>query len=207
MPEGLTTAAGQKLGTAAAGADTSAFDEAIAAAAADKVLPEHQPPRREKPVPTAEEATALRREAAKPKREAKPRTAPEKPKPRKSAADVRSDRVEGVKGLVQLSAVVCLAIDQRTPETDISYRADALTLVNNADAIATAVADTCDSNESLARVIDYVTQAGPYAALVGVMFSVGAQIARNHGVQAAKALGTKSPEEIIAEATEVQQAA
>lgn len=204
MPEGLVTPAGQKLGTAPASPDTSAFEEAIAAAAVDKVLPEHTPPKREKPVPAPDEAARIKREAAKPKREARPRTAPSTAK--KPAADLRAQRVDGVKGLVQIGAVVCLAMDQRTPPADISFQADALVLVGNAEAIATAVADTCDKSERFAAIVDRVTEAGPYAALVAVAFSVGAQIARNHGVSFAASLGTVAPEQIVAQADLAQAA-
>jgi len=119
-----------------------------------------------------------------------------------TAPQTDQERSDGIKGLVQLGAGLCLVADQRTPEDDISFQADAITLAASADQIADAVVQTCKSSESFARAVDKVTKAGPYAALVGVMFSVGAQIARNHGVKAAEMMGAVPPEQLIASVME-----
>lgn len=117
---------------------------------------------------------------------------------RASSPAVDQERSDGIKGLVQMSAAVCLVADSRTPDHDISFQADAITLASAADQIADAVVATCKKSESFARVVDKVTQVGPYAALVGVVFSVGAQLARNHGMQAAEMMGAVPPEQLIA---------
>jgi hypothetical protein len=82
------------------------------------------------------------------------------------------------------------------------WMADALTLTGNADQIAKAVTDTCDVSSSFAAMVDKVTNAGPYAALITVGISVGAQLAANHGMAIGKALGGKDPDEVIASAQE-----
>ena len=115
-----------------------------------------------------------------------------------AAPQTDQERSDGIKGLVQLGAGLCLIADQRTPENDVSFQADAITLASSADQIADAVVATCKASDSFARAVDKVTKAGPYAALVGVVFSVGAQIARNHGVKAAEMMGAVAPEELIA---------
>jgi hypothetical protein len=59
--------------------------------------------------------------------------------------------------------------------------------------------ETAKHNASFAKVLDKVTQAGPYAALVSVTLGLGAQIARNHGVKMGEALGAKAPEDVLAQ--------
>lgn len=116
----------------------------------------------------------------------------------KTTPELDKTRREGVQGLVQIAATVCLVLDQRTPDTSIAFRADAVTLSSNAEAIGSAVAETARSSEQFARAVDKITAAGPYAALVGVAFSVGGQLARNHGVRAAEMLGATPPEQLVA---------
>jgi hypothetical protein len=73
-----------------------------------------------------------------------------------------------------------------------------VTLSSNAEAIGNAVAETASANAQFASVVDKITAAGPYAALVDVAFSDGGQLARNHGVKAAEMLGAQAPEQLVA---------
>jgi len=97
-----------------------------------------------------------------------------------------------------MGAATCLVMDSRTPDKVIAWRADAVTLAANADALADACVETAKHSASFAAALDKVTQVGPYAALVSVTLGLGAQLARNHGVKAGEMLGAKPPEEILA---------
>ena len=135
----------------------------------------------------------------KPKRETRARTTTASPKPKATAQpQTDSQRREGVQGLVQIAAGLCLILDQRTPEKDVSFKADAIVLASNSEPIADAVVQTARANAGFAAALDKVTSAGPYAALVSVMVGVGLQIASNHGVTTARAMGASSPEDIVA---------
>ena len=113
-------------------------------------------------------------------------------------AQTDDQRREGVKGIVQIASTVALILDQRTPAEDISFKADAYTLAANSDALANAVVETAKHNEGFARAVDKITAAGPYAALTAVVLSIGAQLAANHGVQAARAMGAADPRDVVA---------
>lgn len=113
------------------------------------------------------------------------------------APQTHDDRVEGVQGLVQLVSLVPMTLYLRTE--DKSWYADCITLDAASEPLAKAVADTADKNAGFARLVDKATAAGPYAALVSVGISFTAQLAANHGVTMAKALGAKDRDELIAE--------
>ena len=118
----------------------------------------------------ADEAEAERAKAE-PKRRGRPpksdraRIEPVKASSVKSTPELDKTRRDGVQGLVQIAATVCLVLDQRTPDTNIAFRADAVTLSSNAEAIGNAVAETAHANAQFASVVDKITAAGPYAAL------------------------------------------
>lgn len=172
----------------ASGRDTFLRAQASDPVADDKMRPPRRAPRAE-----TEEDKPRR---GRPPKDAAARTAKAAPKPARVQTDAQ--RKEGVKGLVQVASVLCLAMDQRTPAADVSFRADAYTLAANADAIADAVAETAKQSEGFARALDKITAAGPYAALVGVAFSVGMQLASNHGVTVARTLGAADPRDVVA---------
>jgi len=110
-------------------------------------------------------------------------------------------RKAGVQGVVQLAAGACLLAERGTGQK--AFRADAITLASSAEDLGEVLAATADQDERFARVIDRICSAGPYGALIQVAFSVGSQIARNHGAQIP---GTAAPEDLIAMA-EVPDAA
>ena len=175
------------------------FAKAMAATVHDVPAP---PKRPEKP---QNDPAAPKRPRGRPRKDERARvsggsSAPSKPDPE---ADAR--RGEGITGMVQMAAGLCLVADSRTADDNIAFRADAVTLASNAKALADACVETARHNAQFAAVLDKVTKAGPYAALVGVTMSVGAQIAMNHGVAAGAMLGAKDPKEILA-ALEDQEA-
>lgn len=119
-----------------------------------------------------------------PKDDARPRTrrVPSKDeKPRTTAkTPLLSDeqRAQGVAGLVQVGAGLCLVAKKATGKD--AFQADAVTLASNAEQIADACVQTAKNDARFAAALDRVMAVGPYAALVSVMVGVGSQIVRNH---------------------------
>jgi hypothetical protein len=194
--EGLQTPDGEPLAIDTAEVETE-FAKAMTAPA-DEAAP---PPKRQ-----VTENTEPKRRGRPPKAE-RARVTTSKPETAKASPELDAERKDGVKGLVQIGAGLCMVMDSRVPDNNISWRCDAVTLASNADGIADACAETAKHNASFAAALDKITQAGPYAALVGVMMSVGAQLARNHGVKAAEMLGAEPPEKIIAALEDAKAAA
>lgn len=166
----------------------------------DKSDPGYTPNTEEKPKPRR----------GRPPKDTRARTTNDKAPAKKSptvAAQTDAERKAGIQGLVQIGAGICMVLDQRTPESDVSFKADGYVLANSSEQIADACVETAKSNPAFGAAIDKVTKAGPYAALVGVMMSVGVQIAANHGVQAAKMMGGHDPKEYVASVEAQAQAA
>jgi hypothetical protein len=103
-------------------------------------------------------------------------TPPPKRSNARSTATVRqslktTEREEAVNGLAQLGAAIVMFAGTPT---------DAATVVHHAPAIAHEAAVIAETNESFARVIDYLTSAGPYAAMFTACLPLGLQILVNH---------------------------
>jgi hypothetical protein len=185
MPEGVVTPDGKPVDADPAAETEQAFARAMSEPQGDDKAP---PKRAERKPEPSSERPRVKRSPARPRASQKP----SEPVPGLSKAE----RVEGVKGLVQLGAVGVSLVGQRVPEPQkTAFLADAVTLSVSSDQLAEAVADTCDKDPRLARVIDRVCSAGPYGALVIAAFTVGKQIARNHGVNMP---GTHAPEDLVA---------
>jgi hypothetical protein len=106
-------------------------------------------------------------------------------------------RREGVKGLVQLGAGMCLVASKATGQD--AFKADAITLASSAPEWADACVSVAESDPKFARVLDKVCAAGPYSALISVAVSTSMQLVRNHRPTAALP-GTVAPAELIAQA-------
>ena len=157
------------------------------------------PPKRSKPA----DGEAPKAPRGRPPKSARaPQAVKKVPSPQDDAA-----RKAGVQGLAQIGGLFCLMLDSRTPDSNVSFRADAITLANAAEPIADAVVEVAKNNAQFAAVLDKVTAAGPYTALIGVGFQVGAQLARNHGLKQAEMLGARAPEVLLAEVEAAHQAA
>lgn len=134
---------------------------------------------------------------------AKPRTA-RAPKAEKSrttkapaAALSRDKRVEGLQGIGQVVAGIFALGGKATGST--ALLADSLTIVENAEPAAEAVADMCDVDAKFAATIDKICSAGPWSALITVGVAVGTQMFRNHR-PGMSIPGTVHPDELIARA-------
>lgn len=188
MPEGITTPDGTPVDVDITAAERT--EQEFAKAMSEPPGDEKAPPRRSERSPKASDsgdAPRVKRGPGRPRKDA-----PEPP--RAKAAGLSHDvRKSGIQGLVQLAAGGCLLAERGTGQK--SYRADAITLASSAEDLGEAIAATCDQDERMARVVDRICAAGPYSALIQVAFSVGSQIARNHGAQVP---GTANPEDLIA---------
>ena len=192
MAEGVETADGTpvSLDTAPPEDVERQFAQAMSAPADDdKTVPPKRAQRTTTPQVTSKPRTG------------KARTAPAG----QPAARVPSEQdiVQGVEGLIQIPAALCLMLSRRAADP-VPLQADAVTLAAAAPDIARACAATAAADPKFAALMGKVTHAGPYAALMTVAFSVGSQIARNHGVITLP--GTTDPRVLVEAATTPQEA-
>lgn len=103
-------------------------------------------------------------------------------KARASKADVRAqDRVEALTGFGMLAQVPLLATKQY---------ADAGTITQYWPGVAKEIATLADTQPAIAKVIDPLLQVGPYAALITAALPMIMQLAVNHKMMPAGAMGT-----------------
>lgn len=90
-------------------------------------------------------------------------------------------RANGLAGLGQLVQAGCLMFGQY---------ADAAAIGQHFNPIAVELAKIADSNEAVAKPIDFLIEVGPYGALVTAVLPMALQIAANHGwVDASRLMG------------------
>lgn len=92
-------------------------------------------------------------------------------KPRLSAPTKKSAREEAVTGVFQLVQFACV--------TGGNY-ADAAAIGAHAENISHEIVELADVNESVAKAIDFLLTAGPYAGLVTACLPLVLQIMANH---------------------------
>lgn len=117
-------------------------------------------------------------------------------------------RHAGVKSLVQVAAVVPLALAkaEKDPARSDAFKADAVTIASAGDALADACVQVADADPKFAAALDKVCATGPYGALISVAFGVSAQLFRNHRPGTAIP-GTVDPAELIKAQNEMERAA
>jgi hypothetical protein len=104
-----------------------------------------------------------------------------------SSVSITEQRTEALSGLGQIAQAVLIASKQY---------ADAGALGIHWDNISREVATLAEKQESVAKLIDPLLQAGPYAALIAVVLPLGLQLAVNHGVGNPGMMGTV-PKELL----------
>ena len=182
MPEGLITPDGKSVDL------DQEFARAMAAPDSSEPIAE-KPPKAE---PKAPPRARVKRDAPRVEK-----TAPA-PKPTTlSPQALAKQRSDGIKGVVQLTSVLPLMAYQRTGKK--AWMADTVTLTRSANALADACVQTAAVSPGFGKLIDSVTNVGPYAALVGVTVSITAQLMANHGMAVGRALGASDPADLIAE--------
>lgn len=82
-------------------------------------------------------------------------------------------RRQGLAGVAQVAQMACLSFGQK---------ADAAAIGMHSGALITEVAKLAETQPTIARLIDPLIIAGPYAALIGAALPLIAQLAANHKV-------------------------
>lgn len=116
-------------------------------------------------------------------------TAAGKPKATKESQSTK-DRTEALVGLGQLAQVPLLATKQYADAGAVS-----LYWPN----VAKEIAVLADTNEQIAKLIDPLIQVGPYTALIAAALPFVMQIAVNHKLVQAGAMGTVPGESLAAQ--------
>jgi len=91
-----------------------------------------------------------------------------------------AERREAVDGIFQLAGFGCIMMRQY---------ADAGAIGMHSPPVATELVALSEKNESIARALDYLTEAGPYAGLIVAVMPLVLQIAANHGIVKAELVG------------------
>lgn len=102
-----------------------------------------------------------------------------KPKPEPTSMGV-AQREEAVNGLFQMATFGCI-MGKQFP--------DAGAIAKHGPNISHEVANLAETQPQVAKVVDYLTQAGPYAALITAVMPLALQLAANHKVIPADKLG------------------
>ena len=105
-------------------------------------------------------------------------------------SNVEADRTKALAGLGQLAQVPLLATKQYADAGAVS-----LYWPN----VAKEIAVLADTNEQVAKLIDPLIQVGPYTALIAAVLPFVMQIAVNHKLVAAGAMGTVPGESLAAQ--------
>ena len=218
MPEGLSTPDGSPVAAPSAAETEQAFARAMSTEPRDApgTVPATGPPgppRRDPDAPfgRTKDGVPKKGPGGRPTQHDKPRVETSAKLPEVGSAPTSEARrktwVDGITGFAQIGAAACLMAHQRTG--DIAWQADALTIAGNAQPLAEAVAGVAEQNDQMGRLLDKICAAGPYTALVSVGVGLAAQIASNHGVKQAQAMGAVSPQDLVKafEAEETAQAA
>lgn len=105
------------------------------------------------------------------------------PAPQPKSGNTRLDAVNGLFQMVQMGCVMG------------GQYADAGAIGLHGEAIATEVVSIADQNARIARAVDYLTEVGPYAGLIGAILPFALQLAANHKViPSSKVPGIVQPE-------------
>lgn len=110
---------------------------------------------------------------------------------KRNSAKVTSGREEAVNGLFQIAGALCLMAGQLP---------DAGTCAMHGPEISKQAALVAESNEGVAKVIDYITAVGPYAGLLAAAMPFALQILVNHKRIPPGLMGTVAPEMLAAQA-------
>lgn len=104
-----------------------------------------------------------------------------------------AERHEAVTGFWQLAGFGCVILRQYSDAGAIGLHSPAIT-----DELVTLA----DKNESIAKAIDYLSEAGPYAGLIVAVMPLVMQLAANHGIikaELAGSVGVVPPEALSAQ--------
>lgn len=106
-------------------------------------------------------------------------------KPRQTISDKRT---EAVNGIAQLGQAALLMFGQY---------ADAAAVGIHGETVCGEVVKLADGNEKVAKVVDYLLEAGPYAGLVTAILPFALQIAANHKMIPAVGIQGVMPPDVL----------
>lgn len=120
---------------------------------------------------------------------ATPLAPPRRPgRPRKSDSEAQAQaqgqlakRVEGVNGVFQLAGLACMTTGNL---------ADAAAIGQHGPNVSVELAKIAETNEKVGRIIDRLTDMGPYGALVTALMPLVTQILVNHKVMQPGVMGS-----------------
>jgi hypothetical protein len=133
------------------------------------------------------------KDAARAKREA---AAAGKPKPRAAASRRRAGKdpvAEAVETMVGVLTLPLMALGARNE----SFLADSLALEMSAQPLGEAMAEVAKVNPAIGEWLEKGAPATPYILLGTVLFTLGSQIAVNHGVSMPALLGATNPRNVM----------
>lgn len=111
----------------------------------------------------------------------------------------RAESVAETMNLVAAGAMMGYAANKdKNPELATAFAADAVVFSSQADAFGTACANLAKHSPGFAKMVDGGGKAGPWFAFGTAVYTIGAQIAANHGLIPGGLLGTSKPEDLAA---------
>lgn len=187
MPEGLQTLDGKKVDIPNPEEVEQKFAQAMSQPPPGEDIP--APPKKPDK-PPAEKRT--RRTTA------KPRVTKSAPPPSK---ELDQQRANGVAETMNLLGAGCLmlktSVQAKDPQLAMALTADAYVLSSSAEAFGQSCAALAKASPGFAKLIDGSGKAGPWFAFSTTVYSIGGQLAANHGLIPAGLLGTAKPEDIV----------
>jgi hypothetical protein len=106
-------------------------------------------------------------------------------------------RDEGLQGIAQLLQGICLITGQY---------ADAATIGNHFPPFSRELAKIADTNETIAKPIDFLIEIGPYGALIAAGMPLIMQLLANHKVIPASGMSGVVPPEVLESQMKAQMA-
>lgn len=109
--------------------------------------------------------------------------------PKSVASDKTAERSEGLRGWCQIAEAILIGFRQY---------ADAATITTYGPPLSEEIANLAADNDKIAALVDPIVSTGPYGALLAITIPMGAQLAVNHGLLKAGAMGTVPRETLSA---------
>ena len=128
-----------------------------------------------------------------------------KAQPRNKMGKSSADRQAKLSKTLGIPVGIALGVAQLRKSTPLL--ADALAMSHAIPPISEAVTDLAEDNDNFARVVDMLTESGPYAALISALIPLAAQLAANHGMlppPLVSVLGAVPPDVLISQEFEKQ---
>jgi hypothetical protein len=125
--------------------------------------------------------------------------------PNKKSGPTMGERRAAAAQLIGIPAAALGIAGQLTGSVPLV--ADAIVLSGSADSIGAAVAEVAEQQPALARVVDRIVQAGPYAALFAALTPVALQLAAHHVPPLARIFGVQTADAVVRSAAEEAETA